>query len=134
MVSEAPYAEGVGDLRTISISNADVTSVEKLRGRVDKLIVIILSGRPVIITEILPLADAVVAAWLPGSEGAGITDVLFGDYPFSGTLPYTWPRSDDQLPMNINNLGDKSGCDGPLFPFGYGLATGEPSPVILDCE
>jgi beta-glucosidase len=71
---------------------------------------------------------------LPGSEGAGITDVLFGDYPFTGKLPYTWPRSVDPLPMNINTLGDESGCDGPLFPFGYGLAMGDPSPVILECD
>jgi beta-glucosidase len=98
------------------------------------LIVIILSGRPLVITEQLPLADAWVAAWLPGTEGAGIADVLFGDYPFTGKLPYTWPRTNEQLPININNAGDRTGCDGPLFPFGYGLEFGEDTPEILNCK
>jgi beta-glucosidase len=75
-----------------------------------------------------------VAAWLPGTEGAGIADVLFGDYPFTGKLSYSWPRSDEQLPININNSEDKIGCDAPLFPFGYGLTYGEPSPETLECN
>jgi beta-glucosidase len=65
-----------------------------------------------------------VAAWLPGTEGAGISDVLFGDRPFTGKLPYTWPRNDSQLPININNVKDAEGCDAPLFPYGYGLSYG----------
>jgi beta-glucosidase len=83
--------------------------------------VIILSGRPLVITEQLPLANAWVAAWLPGSEGQGIADVLFGDFPFTGTLSYTWPRTNEQLPININNTPGKNGNDAPLFPLGYGL-------------
>ncbi|KAK3149342.1 hypothetical protein QOZ80_3AG0216090 [Eleusine coracana subsp. coracana] len=62
--------------------------------------------------------DAFVAAWLPGSEGQGVADVLFGDYGFSGKLSRTWFKSADQLPMNV---GDKH--YDPLFPFGFGLTT-----------
>jgi beta-glucosidase len=92
--------------------------LERMRERSRILVVIILSGRPLVITDQLGLADAWVAAWLPGSEALGITDVLFGDLPFTGRLPYTWPRSIDQLPFDFSNLG--SGDDGPLFPFGFG--------------
>jgi beta-glucosidase len=107
--------------------------VAEMREQSKTVIVILLSGRPRVITEQLPLADAWVAAWLPGTEGGGITDVLFGEYPFTGKLSYSWPRSNDQLPININNIGHKTGCDAPLFPFGYGLAYGEPSPEIPEC-
>src|SRR6185503_1988280 len=98
------------------------------------LIVILFSGRPRVITEQLLLADAWVAAWLPGTEGRGIADVLFGDYPFIGKLSYSWPRSNEQLPININNSANKIGCDAPLFPFGYGLTYGESTPAIPECN
>ena len=71
-------------------------------------------SRPVIITELLPQTDAVVAAWLPGTEGAGVTDALFGDFPFTGKLPYTWPRSVEQLPFDFENL-TSDGPNAPLF-------------------
>ena len=80
------------------------------------------------------LPGAWVAAWLPGTESRGIADVLFGDYPFTGKLSYSWPRSNEQLPININNSADKTGCAAPLFPFGYGLEYGDPSPEILQCD
>jgi beta-glucosidase len=70
-----------------------------------------------IINEALSQADAFVAAWLPGTEGEGITDVLFGDYKPTGKLSFTWPRSMAQVPINV---GD-SGYD-PLFKFGFGLS------------
>jgi beta-glucosidase len=75
-----------------------------------------------------------VAAWLPGTEGAGVTEILFGEYPFTGKLSYSWPRTNQQLPININNSAEKTNCDAPLFPFGYGLKYGDPSPEILDCK
>ena len=106
-----------------------------MRPKVDKLIVVILSGRPLVITDQYPLADAWVAAWLPGSEGAAVADVLFGDYPFTGKTPYSWPRSNEQLPINVNNSAGLTGCQAPLFPFGYGL--GDPSEVPIQwmaCE
>jgi beta-glucosidase len=70
----------------------------------------------VLLGELPQLGDALVAAWLPGTEARGITDVLFGDADFSGKLPHSWPRSIEQLPINV---GDAS--YDPLYPYGYGL-------------
>ena len=123
VVGEQPYAEGVGDTIDLRLSNADIAAIQNTRERVKKLVVVILSGRPLIITNQLPLAEAWVAAWLPGSEGQGVADLLFGDFPFTGKLSYTWPRSNEQLPINLNNSEGKTGEDAPLFPFGYGLET-----------
>jgi beta-glucosidase len=134
IISEEPYAEGVGDREDLQISSADVATIEQMRERSEKMVVIILSGRPLVISEQFPIADAWIAAWLPGTEGAGVADVIFGDYPFTGKLPYTWPRSNEQLPININNVNNKIGCDGPLFPFGYGLGEAGSDPIeILEC-
>jgi beta-glucosidase len=113
VVGEMPYAEGVGDRAELSLSAADVALIEAMKARSEKLVVILISGRPMIITEGLPLADAFVAAWLPGTEGDGIAQVLFGEYPFTGKLPLTWPRSMEQVPRND--------ADEPLFPLGFGL-------------
>ncbi len=118
-VGEMPYAEGVGDRADLALSSADRSLLERMRDKCDKLVVVLISGRPLILTEQLGQMDALVAAWLPGTELLGITDALFGDQPFTGKLPYTWPRSMDQLPFDLAKLG--SGDKGPLFPFGYGL-------------
>jgi len=134
VIGEEPYAEGVGDSDKLLLSFKDVDSVSKMREHANKVVVIVVSGRPVNLSGILPNTDAIVAAWCFGTEGAGVTDVLFGDKPFTGKLPYTWPRSANQLPLNSNNIGDRTGCEGPLFPFGYGLTYGEPSPEILECK
>jgi beta-glucosidase len=83
-----------------------------------KCVVVIISGRPIVIEPYLSSINTLVAAWLPGTEGQGVTDVLFGDYGFSGKLPRTWFRTADQLPMNV---GD-SHYD-PLFPLGFGFMT-----------
>jgi beta-glucosidase len=123
VVGEAPYAEGVGDSADLRLSSGDIAAIEKTRAHVKKLVVIVLSGRPLVITQQLPLAEAWVAAWLPGSEGQGVADVLFGDFPFTGKSPYSWPRSNEQLPINLNNSQGKTGEAAPLFPFGYGLET-----------
>jgi beta-glucosidase len=133
VLAEQPYAEGIGDRADLSLSEEENKLITEMAEQSEMVIVILLSGRPRVITEQLPIADAWVAAWLPGTEGGGIADVLFGDYPFTGKLSYSWPRSNDQLPININNSADKTGCDAPLFPFGYGLTYGEPSPEILEC-
>jgi beta-glucosidase len=129
VVGETPYAEGIGDKADLSLSDADIKLINNVRPLVDKLIVIIISGRPLVITNQFSTADAWVAAWLPGTEGEGISDVLFGDYPFVGKLPYTWPRSNAQLPINENNSAGKTGCDAPFFPFGYGLGEAGSSPI-----
>jgi beta-glucosidase len=117
VISEEPYAEGVGDRADLTLLQADVDLIHRVRERCLKLIVILISGRPLVLTDQLSELDALIAAWLPGSEGAGVADVLFGDYPFSGKLPYTWPQSNDQLPLNVNNAQEGDA----LFPFGFGL-------------
>lgn len=120
-VGELPYAEGVGDKADLSLSAADVQLTADLRPRCDKLVVLLISGRPMIVTDQLPGWDAFVAAWLPGTEGEGVSDVLFGTRPFTGKLSFTWPHSNAQLPFDFANL--PTGDNAPLFPFGYGLTT-----------
>ena len=120
VVGEEPYAEFEGDNGRLALTRGDLTTIERVRAQSDKLIIIVVSGRPLVITDQLQVADAVVAAWLPGTEGQGVADVLFGATPFTGTLPFTWMRSVDQLPFDFANLPTE-GCDAPLFPYGYGL-------------
>jgi beta-glucosidase len=72
-----------------------------------------------IVNGILPQADVLVAAFLPGTEGQGITDVLFVDFSPTEKLSFTWPKSNDQLPININM---PKGKYNPLFPIGFGLS------------
>ncbi len=130
VVAEKPYAEGVGDAADLSLEGAAL--LERVKAQSRKVILVVLSGRPVLITDWVAQADAVVAAWLPGTEGQGVADGLFGVTPFSGKLPYTWPRANSQLPFTFTSLPD-TGCAAPLFPFGYGLTTDDPSPVLLEC-
>lgn len=115
VIGETPYAEGKGDSSTLAVSSANAAQVTDICSRTTKCIVMLMSGRPLIINSQLSRANAFVAAWLPGTEAAGITDVLFGDYPFSGKLPVSWPSAISQEPINAG--------DGqiPLFAFGYGL-------------
>jgi len=89
--------------------------VAKMRPHVASLVVVVLSGRPMLLDD-ASSADAVVAAWLPGTEGTGLADVLLGDKPFVGTTPYTWPKTAADAPRF-----DKSACDGAVYPVGYGL-------------
>jgi beta-glucosidase len=132
VVAEKPYAEGVGDEADPKLSAVDVALIENMRARANKVVVVMMTGRPIEITGQLPLADAWVAAWLPGTEGNGVADVLFGDYEFTGKLPFTWQRWNSQLPFNFASLPSQ-GCDAPLFPFGYGLTTRDKSPSLPDC-
>ncbi|UCG25476.1 MAG: glycoside hydrolase family 3 C-terminal domain-containing protein [Chloroflexota bacterium] len=115
---ELPYAEGVGDRAELCLSEEEAGLIERVRAQCRRLIVILFSGRPLIISEHLEKWDAFVAAWLPGTEGQGIADVLFGDYSFTGRLAYSWPRRMDQIPSRAMVTRD----DGPLFPFGFGLS------------
>jgi beta-glucosidase len=135
VLSEPPYAEGVGDAADISLKVNELKLLTEVKKQSKAVVVILLSGRPRVITVGLPLAESWVAAWWPGTEGgSGIADVLFGDFPFTGKSAYSWPRSNEQLPINFNNAKGKTGCDAPLFPFGYGLAYGESMPEVLECE
>src|SRR5258708_2387570 len=132
VLAEQPYAEGAGDVARLALPSSDLQLAASLRARSRKLVVILLSGRPRLVTSALPTWDAFVAAWLPGSEGAGVADVLFGDAPFTGKLPYSWPRSDGQLPFDFPHIASQ-GCAAPLFSYGFGLATTDPSPAQFDC-
>ncbi len=122
VVSEPPYAEGVGDSATLSLPADELAVIAKVRPLVQKLIVVVYSGRPVIL-PFAGQADAIVAAWLPGTEaGNGLADVLFGDKPFTGVTAYTWPKTADDAARY-----GKGQCDGAVYPFGYGLnAAGAP--------
>lgn len=117
VVGEQPYAETNGDNQNLTLPEPGPTTINNVCGAV-KCVVIIISGRPLLIESYLPSMDALVAAWLPGTEGQGVADVLFGDFGFSGKLARTWIRRVDQLPMNV---GDPH--YDPLFPFGFGLTT-----------
>ncbi|KAG8387201.1 hypothetical protein BUALT_Bualt03G0228600 [Buddleja alternifolia] len=117
VVGEPPYAEGNGDNLNLTIPEPGLSTMINVCKNI-KCIVVLISGRPLVVEPYLPLMDALVAAWLPGSEGQGVADVLFGDYGFTGKLPRTWFRRVDQLPMNV---GDEH--YDPLFPFGFGLTT-----------
>jgi beta-glucosidase len=116
VIGEIPYAEGKGDSANLAIAAADVTAVQNMKQAGLKTVVVLIAGRPMILDSIMTYADAIVMAWLPGSEGAGITDVLFGDAHPLGKLPHSWPRSMVQIPINV---GDAS--YDPLYAFGYGL-------------
>ena len=106
VVGEKPYAEGYGDNLNLTIPEPGPTTITNVCTNI-KCVVVIISGRPLLIQPYLPFMDAVVAAWLPGSEGRGVADVLFGDYGFTGKLP----------------IYD------PLFRLGYGLTT---KPVVAE--
>ena len=137
VVGETPYAEGFGDVdgplwaydpgdngvprppKTMLLSDADERAVRKVCARARTCTVLVVSGRPMVIPpELGQQIDALVASWLPGSEGRGVADVLFGRRPFTGKLPVSWPRRVAQEPINV---GDPD--YDPLFAYGFGLRT-----------
>ena len=134
VVGETPYAEGFGDVggplwqdngvprepKTMHLNAADRAAVDRVCGSIAECVVVVVSGRPLILTDQLAEMDALVAAWLPGSQGEGVADVLFGHRPFTGRLSMTWPRTLEQEPINV---GDRDYH--PLFPYGWGLRTRE---------
>ncbi|MFF3988388.1 glycoside hydrolase family 3 N-terminal domain-containing protein [Streptomyces sp. NPDC001797] len=120
VVGETPYAEGVGDVgngNDLVLSAADQAAVDKVCAAM-KCAVLVVSGRPQLIGDRLGEIDALVASWLPGTEGDGVADVLYGKKAFTGRLPVTWPKSEAQLPINV---GDAS--YDPQYPYGWGLTT-----------
>jgi beta-glucosidase len=114
IVGEMPYAEFKGDRITLDLTPEDIALVEKAKSSGAPVTTILLSGRPLILGSALDSSDAFVAAWLPGSEGEGVADVLFGDVKPTGKLPREWPRNNDQF-MSYKMPGK------PLFKFGFGL-------------
>lgn len=125
VIGETPYAEGQGNTNNLSLDHQDRAVLDRVKKAGIPTVVILVSGRPRLVTDRLKDWDALVAAWLPGTEGAGVADVIFGDYDFTGKLPCTWPADNTQVGMNV---GDSD--YNPLFPFGYGLTYGsETTPV-----
>ncbi len=125
VTGETPYAEGQGDLTSLEYSPGDKSDVElmgRLRAAGIPVVTIFLSGRPLWVNPEINASDAFVAAWLPGSEGAGVADVLFSAadgavaHDFRGKLSFSWPRSLDQTVLNVGDAEYD-----PLFPYGYGL-------------
>ncbi|XAR60706.1 Glucan 1,3-beta-glucosidase [Bertholletia excelsa] len=117
-VGEAPYVESTGDNAELVIPFNGAELVNLVADKVPTLVILI-SGRPMVLDScLLEKIDAFIAAWLPGSEGSGITDLIFGDYEFQGRLPVTWFKNVNQLPMHV---GENS--YDPLFPLGFGLTT-----------
>ncbi len=119
VVGEKPYAEGWGDTEYPVLSEEDLLAIKNLQATCDRVVVIIVSGRPLLIEEEIDSFDALIAAWLPGSEGEGVSDVLFGHKPFTGKLSLPWPKSAEQLPIKA----DGTTRDGTpvLFPRYFGL-------------
>jgi beta-glucosidase len=115
VVGERPYAEGKGDQADLDISAADAALIAKAKAGGAPVVTILFSGRPLVLNAALDDSDAFVAAWLPGTEGLGVTDVLFGDFKFTGKLPRIWPRS-------AEHVASADTSEKPLFPFGYGLS------------
>lgn len=125
VLGETPYSEWFGDryseelvLDQEDLNVLDILYTAQEEGRIDKIVVVLVSGRPLVLTEDLRNWDGFVAAWLPGSEGQGVADVLFGDYNFVGQLPVTWPRRIDLIPIN---RGDGLYQEA-LYPYGYGMS------------
>ncbi len=117
VTGEQPYAETNGDATNLPLPTDAATALATAKKAGQKTVLVVVSGRPLILGDALANADAVVAAWLPGSEGQGVGDVLFGDVKPTGKLPCSWPSSMAQIPIN---LGDANYA--PLFPYGYGLS------------
>ena len=137
VVGETPYSEGFGDVggpqwaydpgdngvprppKTMTFSDADKAAIDKVCAQAKRCVVVVVSGRPMIIDPAqLQKMDALVEAWLPGSEGMGVADPLFGTTHYTGKLPVTWPRTLAQEPINVGDANYD-----PLYPYGFGLGT-----------
>lgn len=116
VIGEKPYAEAFGDKNDLSLSYEDLELVHKIETSGIPFVVILISGRPMLIEKVLSGCNAFIAAWLPGTEGDGIADVLFGDYKPTGKLSHSWPKSMSQIPINVGDANYD-----PLFTYGYGL-------------
>jgi len=117
VIGEEPYAEMKGDRKDLGVCKADAEAVAAAKASGVPVVVVVLSGRPIVLGAIADQADAIVAAWLPGTEGAGIADVLFGDVKPTGRLAFAWPRDMSQIPR-----GTGAPAANPLYPLNFGLS------------
>ena len=113
VIGEKPYAEMIGDRKDLKLDNEDLEVIKRFTDNDIPVVVVLLSGRPMIVTDEIGKWDGFIAAWLPGTEGTGVADVLFGDYKPTGKLSFSWPKSMNQFPIDPN--------DDHLFSFGFGL-------------
>ena len=123
---EDPYAEFQGDIPDLSFRDKSnsLELLKKYRAAGIRTVSVFLSGRPMWVNRYLNQSDAFVAAWLPGSEGGGVADVLFGKADFKGRLPFSWPKLSTQYRLNMGDAGYD-----PLFAYGYGLSYAKPGAV-----
>jgi beta-glucosidase len=117
VVGEMPYAEMKGDRSDLNLAPSDVALIEKAKATGVPVVTVLYSGRPLVLGRALTQSDAFVAAWLPGTEGEGVADVLFGDYKPTGKLPRPWPRDNSEL----NSFAFATTGAQPLFSSGFGL-------------
>lgn len=119
---EDPYAEFQGDRADIYFDDTrgSLDTIKRLKAAAIPVVAVFLSGRPLWVNRHINAADAFVAAWLPGSEGGGVADVLFGKVDFKGKLPFSWPADAKGAPLNVGDAEYK-----PLYPFGFGLTLGD---------
>ena len=113
VIGEKPYAEMMGDRKDLTLDKEDRDVIARFTENNVPVVVVLLSGRPMIVTEEIDKWDGFIAAWLPGTEGTGVADVLFGDYNPTGKLSFSWPKRMDQFPIDPN--------DDHLYKFGFGL-------------
>jgi len=116
VLGESPYAEFMGDRTIPTLDYEDLSILERVSSLNIPKVLILITGRPLVIPDFTSLADAILVAWLPGTEGMGVIDVLFGEYKPTGKLSFSWPGSEESIPVNVGDKNYK-----PLFPFGYGL-------------
>jgi len=116
VIGETPYAETAGDRRDLALDAADVEAVRGAKATGAAVVVVVVTGRPLVLGRVIEMADALVVAWLPGSEGAGVADVIFGDAAPTGKLPHSWPKSMSDIPINVGDARYE-----PLFAYGFGL-------------
>jgi beta-glucosidase len=116
VIGEKPYAEGMGDRAELRLSSESIGIVARMKAAGMKVVVVLIAGRPLLLEEIHPYADAIVAAWLPGSEGDGVADVLFGAHKPSGKLGFSWPKG-SSTSFHVGDAGYET-----LHPVGFGLS------------
>jgi beta-glucosidase len=122
---ETPYAEFMGDQRDVALHHDNGESLElikKLRAQGIPVVAVMLSGRPLYVNPLINAANAFVEAWLPGSEGEGVADVLTGKYDFTGKLSFSWPKRPDQTPLNVGDANYD-----PQLAYGFGLSYAAPA-------
>ena len=117
VIGEKPYAEMFGDKDDLSLDKEDLDAIAKVKSSGVPIVTLLVSGRPMLIEPALNESKAFIAAWLPGTEGQGVADVLFGNYKPTGKLSHSWPKSMDQIPINVGDAKYD-----PLFPYGFGLS------------